>query len=266
MIVSVVINGDTRPGYLTSTLGEGWGKTSLQGVRSVDFLTEGVKQKINFFNGYDIQCILYIDKHEDISPELMAEIESIVLPCGNNSKIIFKQHNRTDYKWNDKIYIEALKLAEGDYVCHIDQDANCFRSDESDIVDAYIDLLENYKYICQPWDGIGDPMHHASTRFFICKRETLDLPLIEKSIYVNPLNGKHNPCAEFTLGILAGEGNVLYPEREDDRYLIFSWARYNAGTLKRLNEMPYEKVKEYILSCGLHGPMDCVDNPEKFNA
>lgn len=263
-MISVVINADTRPGYLTSILGEGWGKTSLQGVRSIDFLTYGVRQKINFFRGHDIQVVLYIDKHEDISHELMAEIESIVLPCGNNSKVIFKEHNRTDYRWNDKIYIEALKLAEGDYVCHVDQDCNLYRRDECDIVDAYLDLLETYKYICQPWNGVGDPMFHASTRFFICKRETLDFPLIEQSIYQNPLKGTHNPCLEFTLGILAGEGNVLYPPRDDNSYIIFSWARYFHGTLKKLNEVSYDKIKLYIDSVGIHGPNDCVDNPEKI--
>ena len=258
MTISLIVNADTRPGYVTSTLGEGWGKTSLQGVRSIDFLTEGIRQKINFFRGYDIQCIAYIDRHEDILPELMAEIESIVLPCGNNSQIIFKDHNRTDYKWNDKIYIEALKLAEGNYVCHVDQDCNLYRRDECDIVDAYIDLLESYKYICQPWDGVGDEMFHASTRFFICKKETLD-DAFKENLLVNPLRGIHNPCLEHALGILAGKGNVLYPQREDDNYLIFSWAVYFAGTLKKLNEMSYGKVKLYIDSVGLHGPNDCVD-------
>lgn len=257
--LSLIINADSRPGYLTSTLGEGWGNNSLQGVRSIDFLTEGVRQKISFFRRYDLQVILYIDKHEDISPELMKEIKSIVLPCGNNSQVIFKEHNRTDYKWNDKIYIDALKLAEGDYVCHVDQDCNIYRRDESDIVEAYLDLLEVYKYICQPWDGVGDEMLHASTRFFICKRETLDFSMIEKSIFVNPLNGKHNPCLEHTLGILAGNRNVLYPSREDNSYLIFSWAIYFPGILEKLNKMSYDKIKLYVVDqCELHGPNDCV--------
>lgn len=258
-MISLVINADTRPGYLTSTLGEGWGKTSLQGVRSVDFLTHGVRQKINFFRGHDIQCILYIDCHEKLDSHLFYDIEQMVHSCGNNSQVVFKPHNRTDYKWNDKIYIEALKLAEGDYVCHVDQDCNIYRKDDSDIVDAYIDLLESYKYICQPWDGIGDPMFHASTRFFICKKETLQ-NAFKVNLLANPFMGKHSPCLEFALGYLAGEGNVLYPSREDDKYLIFSWARYFPGTLEKLNSFSFEKIKLYIVDqCGIHGPNDCVD-------
>lgn len=260
-MISLVINADTRPGYLTSTLGEGWGKTSLHGVRSVDFLTEGVKQKIKFFNGYDIQLILYIDKHEDIPEKTFKEIMEIVESCGNNSKIVFKPHDRISYKWNDKIYIEALKLADGDYVCHVDQDCNLFRDDNCEIIWGYtIWLDDRWKYICQPWDGIGDEMFHASTRFFICKKETLKSAL-KQDILKNPLKGIHSPCLEHALGIIAGKGNVLYPKRNDDNYLIFSWATYYPGTLKRLNEMPYEDVKKYILQRGIHGPNDVVDKP-----
>lgn len=258
-MISVIINADTRSGYLKSELGEGWGKVSLQGARSVDFLTEGIRQKIKFFNGYDIQCVLIIDKHEYISPELMEEIKSIVIPCGNNSQVIFKEHNRTDYKWNDKLYIESLKYAEGDYVCHIDQDCNTFKEDGYDVIKQYIEWLNNgYKYICQPWDGIGDEMFHASTRFFICKKETLD-EAFKEDLLINPLRGKHSPCLEFALGYVAGMGTVLYPPRNDENYLVFSWATYCAGTLKALNQMPYKQVKERILSLGLHGPMDCID-------
>lgn len=259
-VISVVINSDNRHGYrnASSAIGE-FGEGSLQGVRSADFLTEGVRQKINFFKGYDIQCILYIDLHQEIEPELLQEIETIVHSCGNNSKVVLKSHDRKRYKWNDYIYLEALKLAEGDYVCHFDQDSNAIRTDDCDIVDAYLDLLETYKYICQPWDGVGDKMNHASTRFFICKKETLDFPVIENALHINPLYGKLNPCTEYTLGILAGEGNVLYPPREDDKYIVFSWVKYFAGTLKKLNEMKSEDALKYIFDLGICGPNDCID-------
>lgn len=259
-LMSIIINADNRHGYKnqSSSIGE-FGEGSLQGVRSLDFLTEGVRNKINYFRGHEIQCILYIDKHSEIEQELMQEMESIVYPCGNNSKIVIKEHDRVRHKWNDYIYLEALKLAEGDYVVHFDQDTTCFRTDECDIVDAYVDLLETYKYICQPWDGVGDKMNHASTRFFICKRETLDFQVIENALHINPLYGKHNPCAEYTLGILAGEGNVLYPPREDEKYIIFSWVKYFSGTLKKLNEMNPEDTLKYIFNLGICGPNDCID-------
>lgn len=259
-VVSVVINCDNRYGYKnnSSIVGE-FGEGSLQGVRSTDLLTEGIRNKINFFRGYEIQCILYVDQHSEIEPELMREMKSIVEPCGNNSMVVVKSHDRVKYRWYDYITIEALKLATGDYVVHFDQDSNAFRTDDCDIIDRYIAWLEgDYKYICQPWDGIGDPMFWASTRFFICKRGTLDIPFLEYNLYT-PFMGKHTPCLEHMLGALAGDGNVLYPPREDDKYIIFSWVKYYGGTLKKLNDMPPAEALKYIFDLGVCGPNDVID-------
>jgi len=265
-MLSIVLNADTRVGYLNdnSQVGD-YGSGSLQGVRSCDFLVEGLKNKMHYFRGYECQCILFMDVHEDISVELMSEIESIVYSYGNNSKVVLVPHSKEKDKWNDLLYIEALKLAEGDYIAHFDQDCNAYRTDESDIIEDYIYWLDSdkYKYICQPWDGVGDEMTHASTRFFICKKETLDLPLIERSLFINPLMGKHNPCLEHTLGILAGEDGVLYPPRRDEEYLVFSWARYFKGTLKKLNEMEPKDAINYVLGLGVHGANDVID--KQFN-
>lgn len=264
-MISVVINADTRIGYKEpqSTVGD-YGAGSLQGVRSIDFLTEGVKNKMNYFRGHDCQCVLYIDKHEDIEPSLMQEIESIVYSYGNNSKVIFKDHDRTRHRWNDYLYIEALKLAEGDYVVHFDNDANAFRTDDADVIEKYFYWLDNgYKYICQPSDLTYEQhgMYWASSRFFICKRETLDLRLIERYLFT-PLNGKHSPCFEHAIGILAGEGTVLYPPRDDDKYIVFSWARYFGGTLQKLNSWSYDKVKLYLFGedCVFAGANDLLQN------
>lgn len=259
-LISCCINADTRQGYKNESSAVGdYGQGSLQGVRSSDFLIEGVKNKMAFFRGYDCQCILYIDRHEDISPEFMEEIKSLVYSYGNNSQVIFKEHDRKKYKWYDYITLEALKLAEGGYVVHFDNDANAFRTDDCDIVERYFKWLdEGDKYICQPWDGIGDRMYHASTRFFICKRETLDFPLIERSIPMDEINGVRNPCLEFSLGALA-HGSVLYPPREDDKYIVFSWVKYFQGTLKRLNEMKPEDALKHIFSLPFGGPNDVID-------
>lgn len=259
-MTTIVINADNRVGYKnnSSTVGD-YGEGSLQGVRSVDLLTEGVKNKINYFRGHDVQCILYIDKHEDIESELMEEIKSIVLPCGNNSQVVFKEHNRTKDRWYDYITIEALKLATGDYIVHFDQDSNAIRTDDCDIVDAYMDLLDTgYKFICQPSLVLNHGMYWASTRFFICKKESLDLTLLENSLYT-PLHGVHSPCLEHAIGILSGEGTVLYPPREDNKYLVWSWARYYKGTLKKLNEMNPSDALKYILDLGVHGASDVLD-------
>jgi hypothetical protein len=261
-MISVVINCDNREGYKNnkSHVGE-FGVGSLQGVRSIDLLTEGVKNKMNYFRGYDTQCILYIDKHESLSDELFNEISELVNYYGNNSKLVIKEHDRNRYRWNDYIILEALKLADGEYVAHFDQDCNAFRVDNSNIIDKYLFFLEQeYKYICQPSSltFAEHGMFWASTRFFICKRETLDIPLLENSMY-SPFMGVHTPCLEHILGVMAGNGKVLYPPREDEKYIVFSWVKYYAGTLKKLNDMPQEEALKYVINLGVCGPNDVND-------
>jgi len=260
-MISVVINADTRKGYLHSARGEEWGNKSLHGVRSVDFLLEGVRQKMDFFRGYDTQCLLYVDQHEALSYGLIAEIDELIGSYGNNSKFILKQHDRTKPRWNDYLYLEALRLADGDYIAHFDQDCNAYRTDECDIIRRYLLWLNNqYKFICQPTDMTKEAhgMWWASTRFFICKKETLNFDEIESNL-TTPVRGKHTPCFEHVISVLNDE-SVCYPPREDEQYCIFSWATYNSGTIKKLNEMSYADVKKYVLDeQGLFGPNDCVD-------
>ncbi len=261
--IDVIINADTRQGYLSdkSTVGD-FGSGSLQGVRSVDLLIEGVKNKMNFFEGYDTRCVLIIDEHEKLSDALFMEISSLVKSYGNNSKLIVRTFDHISWKWNDKLYIESLKQATGDYVVHFDNDCCAYKNPEFDIVKGYMELLDTgYKYICQPWDRVGDEMYWASTRFFICKRETLDWNLIESNLYINPLQGKNNPCLEHTTGILAGEEKVLYPPRDDENYIIFCWASYFSGLMKHLNNIPYEEVIKYLKDCGLFGVHDIIAKP-----
>lgn len=262
-LISIVINADTRKGYMdnTSTVGD-FGQGSLQGVRSVDFLIEGVKNKMDFFRGYGRQCILYIDKHEHIPVTLIYELQALVDSYRNNSKLVIKEHDRKRKRWYDHITLEALKLAEGDYIVHFDNDAAAFKSNDSTINQQYFDFLDtNIKYVCQPSDlsYAQHQMFWASTRFFICKRETLDFKLIENSLQTN-FRGFHCPCLEHILGVIAGEGNVLYPRRDDDNYIVFSWARYNKGTLEKLNNMKYPEVRDYIFNkCTFSGANDVLD-------
>ena len=261
-VISLVVNCDNREGYLlpNSQVGD-FGGGSLQGVRSKDLLTEGMKNKIKYFEGYPVQCIMYIDVHSPLPKDLHEEIKEIVFSCGNDSKIILAPHSKERYKWNDWLYIEAMKHADGDYVVHFDMDSNAYKKEGSDIVERYFKWLETYKYVCQPWDGIGDDMYWASTRFTICKKETAHNPAIPQAVFTNPLLGKHNPCYEHATGILVGRDKILYPPREDDEYMIFCWANYFSGLLKHLNSLPYEKVKEYILGCGLVGTHDIITKP-----
>ena len=265
----MVINADTRKGYTqgASTVGD-FGKGSLQGVRSIDLLTEGVRNKLNFFRGHDLQCILYIDEHEPISDTLLREMKSIVHACGNDSVVVIGDHNRTMHRWYDHITLSALELANGDYVVHFDQDANALRSDESTVIESYTQWLDGgYKFICQPSLPEHANMYWASTRFFICKKESLQLgelkmclsnSYIEKHYDIKGLS-PHPCCLEHTIGAISGKDSVLYPERNDEEYLIFSWSRYYSGTLAKLNAMPYKDAKDYILSCGIHGANDVLD-------
>lgn len=259
-MISVVINVDTRQGYLgeQSTVGE-YATGSLQGVRSIDFLIEGVKNKMNYFRGYDCQCILYIDEHEPIEQLLFDEIKELVFSYGNNSGVTRRICDKTKYRWNDHLYIDALKLSEGDYIVHFDQDANAFRTDDCSIIEKYLEWLNGYKFICQPTDLSKEEhgMFWASSRFFICKKGTLNFQEIENNL-ISPLKGRHTPCLEHVISVL-NEENVLYPAREDDKYIVFSWSRYFKGTLNKLNNMLPSDALKYIFELGIHGANDCVD-------
>jgi len=261
-MISLIINCDNRQGYLSdkSTVGD-FGAGSLQGVRSSDLLTYGIQNKIDFFKGYDIQCILYMDVHEKLPDLLLAEMTRIVESCGNHSRVVLTPHSKSQYRWNDHLYINALRYAEGEYTCHMDMDCAAFKKEDFDIVKWYFELLDSgYKYICQSWDRIGDDMYWASTRFFICKTESLNLDWVANNL-TTPVMGKHTPCTEHLLGVYAGEGKVLYPPREDDKYIIFCWASYFSGLMKHLMEQPYEKTIKYLSDCGIYGTHDIISKP-----
>lgn len=107
-------------------------------------------------------------------------------------------------------------------------------------------------------------MTWASTRFFFCRRGSLNLPELEKCIFDESYRaGKygHAPALEHVLGGMAGLGGVHYPMANWDQYMIFSWSRYHRELLHKLNGLPYEKVRDYILDCGIHGPNDVISKP-----
>lgn len=252
-MISIVINADTRKGFNNQFMSVGeFENGQPNGIRSVDLLTDGVINKMNFFRGYDTQCILYIDIHESIPDETMEKIREIVFSYGNDSKIVLHPHSESENRWNDRLYIDAMKLADGDYIVHFDNDCNAFRSDECNIIEQYFKWLDGgYNFICAPIHPLQkERWYWASTQFFICKKEILNFEIIESCLYT-PLMGKHNPCLEYTLGILYGEDTVLYPERNNNDYMVFCWWTYKRGLLKELNEKPYTEVKDFIINCGL---------------
>ena len=76
MKISVVLNVDTRPGSEEE-------KTVFTGMndgcRNFDFLWEGLLNKIKFFDGYDIETILYIDKHLPITGDVLEALHRVEL-------------------------------------------------------------------------------------------------------------------------------------------------------------------------------------------
>ena len=262
-MISLVINCDTRPGaeLPVSAIGD-FSAGSLQGVRSFDLLTEGIRTKNKFFAGHDIETLVFIDIHLPIPEDVQTELDAMVA-SGEITTLVCQEYNRKRHKWNDHIYLHALREAKGDYIVHFDGDVCAFRKDDYTVVDKYFDLLENgYKYICQPTQITDHGMLHASTRFFICKRETLDLDEVERCLddnYRRTTHGdRHCPCLEHILGLLVNDGEVLYPEADNENYCVFSWVSYHKGVLSKLNNTTYNKVYDYVFTTcgGLHGASD----------
>lgn len=258
MKICIIINADTRQGSGAecSTVGD-FAPGSLQGVRSFDFLTDSVVAVARFFSGHPYEIFLSIDEHE----RLPYETREFLLNASvdNGARLIrrweISPKDRSRPRWNDHLYLDTLRYGlrlstDATHVVHIDQDTALFRDPNCDIVQRYLDWLENgYAYVCQPFN-CGDPMSHASTRFFICKRETMDFDAIERRI-------NEGPCLEHVLGRMAG-GKVLYPPAELDQYLVISWARYYKGLMRKLNSMPFEEVTALIQKWGILGPNDVL--------
>lgn len=263
-MISIVINCDTRPGCDAemNTTGD-HGEGSLNGVRSWDFLTDGVINKLNFFQGYEVELILYIDEHEGVPKDVQDRMDQITRNL--NARIVCRPHQRSHQRWNEMLYLEALKLATGDYVAHFDGDCAAFRCPSWDPGIFYQSLvgMEGIKFVCQPttMSRAEHGMWWASTRFFFCRRETLNLCELEKCILDEGYRHSvvFSPALEHVLGRMAGgPTGVLYPPANWDDYMIFSWSRYHRELLYMLNGLPYEKVRDYILDCGIHGPNDVI--------
>lgn len=286
-MISIVINADTRPGQDAdmNTVGD-HGSGSLQGVRSWDFLTELPKTVHKFFKNERHMVLLDIDIHEPVSEEVMEKF----LEMHQEGWFMWREC-RSDHsldRWNDRIYLSSLQWAasiedehpeewtrtDERYIVHLDQDCAIFRHPDNDIVDRYLKWLdEGYKFICQSTDlpRAEHGMWWASTRFFICKRETLDFETLWKVLEDrNSIFNKYpwegslpwQPCLEHSLGVMAGQDKVLYPPREDspEGYTVLSWVRYYKGLLKLMNDSPYAKVQEFVfnVSGGLCGPSDFI--------
>ena len=259
--ISVVINADTRAGFMEDS------STNLgmfDGCRSLDFLIDGVQNKINFFDGFDKEVILFIDEHHPIPETALKEIRGMV------DTLVIRKHSKrfddrdTFDKFNDLNYLGALQLARGEFIAHFDQDAVAFTKSHEN-VKALISLLGIYDFVCYPsasspkcvTDASFD-YQWASTRFFMCKRERLDFTEIMKCLldydYLYETYPASRKCSwlEHVLGLISkykGQG-VYYPQIHTEEWAVFCWNTYLTGTLRVLNAMTYENVQKYIERAG----------------
>jgi hypothetical protein len=258
MKISLVINCDTRPENLNEN---GMSK----GVVSRDFLTDGVFGKIQFFKGFELETILFIDKHEDIPQQTLDYVHAI---CDT---VVVRKHTN-EHSFNDWNYHKALSLASGDIVCHADQDTAMFTSGKA-YVQELINNLDIYKFVSYPshwtpravYDETFGHRTWASTRFFLCKRETLKLDELANCIRepnwgYNKYGDSPRRCnwTEHFLTLINGD-SCFYPPIETDKGVIFSWGNYETYTLRRLNELPYSEIEKWLYEHPINYPVDiCV--------
>lgn len=265
MTISIAINLDSRPGFMEQSSAQG---PMFDGTRSLDFFTEGVINKVKFFEGHEIETTVFIDVHD----ALPRRIEDWLLDQqydGIIDNLVFNRHTEKYLgtyfpKFNDLNFLNAMAMTRGRYLVHFDGDMNAFINDKN-VIKEWLQWLDEdrFDYISYPAqhspapasDGHYKSYWWASTRFFICKREIIDYTEIVKCLRDSEyLYGKYgtegepkNPWLEHVLGLMTGgQDRVFYPPLQSKRYLIFAWARYYSGVLKQLNEWPYEKVVEYV--------------------
>ena len=288
--IGIVINVDTRPGFMDDYVYCGMptatGVGGACGARSVDFITYNIWNKIQFFRGHDIEVTIYVDLHENLPDGLVTELNQM-LHKNEIHNLILARHTKQFMgkyirQWQDTLYLNACMMVRAKYLVHFDADTSCYRRDNSDIIDQWLKLLEQYKYISYPTyfspnegdiPGVnalpapagGFDYLWASTRFFMCKRETLDYIKIIECFDDAVWKQKHGDrpmrypnVFEQIIGFLAGPGQVCYSPKDMGNFMIFCWHHYNVGTIPRLNQLPYDEVLNYIVNerGGIQGACD----------
>lgn len=244
-MISIVINCDTRPPKDTAD-------GLFSGASNEDFLTDGVYNKILFFDGFEKEVILFVDEHLDVPEKTLDAMRKM---CDT---VVLRKHTNEN-SFNDYNYLSALQMARGEIVVHCDQDTAAFTS-SSKPVQELIDLLEQHRFISYPsyWSprAIDDPLFGkrtwASTRFFMCKRETLEFDILRKCIkepnWAYGMYGDSPRRCNWLEHFLALTNNdsVYYPPMDIDSYTVFSWGKYEKWTLRRLNECSYSQIREWL--------------------
>lgn len=248
--LSVIINIDNRPENLRFS-------EMNKGVVHSDFWTHGVYSKVKFFDGFpDKEIIVNIDEHSPFPEDTLRYIRTLA------DTVLIRKHTEENC-YNDYNYLRSLYCASGDIICKIDQDTACFTSSPEPI-QRMIDKLEDVPFVSYPssWSPkpvIDESFAHrtwASTRFFICKREALKFEELKKCLlepeYAYATYGDSpRKCnwLEHFLTLVNGD-QCYYPPIDLNEMAIFCFGSYDKFILQRLNELPYDKVKEFILSKG----------------
>lgn len=255
-MISCVINLDTRDGFDgLETTAEGL----FSGCKSVDFLVDGIKNKKKFLEGFDHEIIAFIDIHNKVPDDVLKELNRL---CDT---LVLRKH--TDgHLFNDRNYLSALRLASGDYIMHFDQDCAAF-SRGKEGVEKLISYLDEWKYVSYPSalspNAVHDPSFNykwCSTRFFVCKKETINFEEMERCFDYDYFCDTYKPSRichwlEHWIGLEA-KSSVIYPP-PSDLYTIFCWGNYRTGILKQLNEMTFEQVNDFVnANYGIHYPCD----------
>lgn len=259
MKLSLVVNMDNRPQNHTFT------GSNLGGCVDEDFLVDGLINKIKFFEGFEKEVIVHLDRHTNLPRGTFEKLQEL---CDT---LLIRRHTHEN-SFNDWNYIRALSMASGDVIIHVDQDTAMFSKE--DLGAKHLTLLLNEvkcDFVSYPSHWSPLPVHDlsfdhtwVSTRFFACKRENLDLPEITKCLNDYEYWLKTYPVKrachwlEHLIGSIAKyrKQTIYYPSINLDNYAIFSWGSYQTGTLGMLNNMPYEEVKKWIEARGIHYPVD----------
>ncbi len=252
-LISVCINVDTRPPTGSSD-------GLFNGTVSEDFIIDGLKNKINFFNGFDCEYIVFVDEHLKLSEKQLDELTDLA-DC-----VILRKHT-SEQLFNDWNYYSVLSIARGKYICHFDQDVAAFTSSAAPVLQI-LQWLEQYDFVCypsyySPKENV-DPSYNylwASTRFFICKKDTIDFTEIRKCLssyeyYVNTYTPSHvHHWMEHIISWTSpqrGQG-VFYPPMDLLNYCIFTWGTYEKYTLRRLNGYNYHEIINWLQTHPIHG-------------
>ena len=251
--ISCIVNVDSRPENDRN-------QEMFGGVVSRDFLVEGLINKRNLLKGFDFELICFLDEHEPVDEKTISQMRE---QCDT---LIIRKHDKRfeDIEpfapFNDFNYIQALTQARGKYIFHFDGDVAAFTYSTEPINDI-INKLETYKYISYPsiWspnpveDDSFEDIYWVSTRFFACKRSTLDFTEIIKCQLDYDYWKEKYPRARLChwLEHILADGSkncVYYPPVEFQKFILFTWENYHKYTLQRLNNQPFEEVNKWVCS------------------